>query len=95
MGRIKQSSFTQQNATPENCNFCKETNCVAWGDSYFKTIGKRIFVDFRMDCEANQIDCCFGTLKEENDMSDEGNWTDFAININFCPICGRKLDPPI
>lgn len=76
--------------TKQSCDFCKETNCVAWGNSYFKTIDKRIYVDIRADMEANQIDCQFGLL-DELGMSIEGTWSDFAIDINFCPVCGRKL----
>lgn len=74
----------------EECSFCKTTNCPAWGSEYFKLIDKRIYVDFRADMEANQIDCQFGLL-DENGVSDEGTWSNFAIDIKYCPVCGRKL----
>ena len=76
----------------KKCDFCKETNCAAWGSTYFKSIDKKIYVDFRADMEFNQIDCQFGLL-DENGLSDEATWSDFAININYCPICGRELPP--
>lgn len=72
------------------CDFCKETNCVAWGNDYFKTINKKIYVDFRADMEANQIDCQFGILDDDG-TAIEGTWSNFAIDINFCPVCGRRL----
>lgn len=74
----------------KKCNFCDETKCVAYGDSYFKSIDKKIFVDFRADMEANQIDCAFGILNEDGTPS-ERVFSDFAIDINYCPVCGRKL----
>lgn len=72
------------------CDFCKETNCVAWGDAYFKSIDKKIGVDFRADMEFNQIDCQFGIVGEDGKF-EESCFSDFALDINFCPVCGRKL----
>lgn len=69
-----------------SCNFCKETNCIA--SSKANILGHDVFVAIRMDMEFNQIDAEFGIIYGENDVRAE--WSD-ALDINFCPVCGREL----
>lgn len=73
------------------CSFCHETNCPASCSAHFPTIDKTLYVDFRADMEFNQIDCQFGILGEDG-KSEWGEWSDCAIDINFCPVCGRRLE---
>lgn len=77
----------------KKCSFCSTTSCVAYGQQYFESLKKSIFVDFRADMEYNQIDCAFGTIDDETGLSDEAHFSDFAIDIKYCPVCGRKLPP--
>lgn len=73
----------------KECSFCRETDCPANGKFYFPNVGT-VFVDFRADMEANQIDCEVGILNEDG-YATQAQWSNFAIDINYCPVCGRKL----
>lgn len=75
----------------DNCSFCKETNCAIHDKRYFPTIDKEIFVDIRVDMDFNQIDFEFGILNEDPRLT-LAEWSNCAINMNYCPICGRKLE---
>lgn len=46
----------------------------------------------RLDLEANQIDCQLVKIIE-NDVF--GEWSNNCLDINYCPVCGKKLDEPI
>lgn len=46
----------------------------------------------RLDLEANQIDCQLVKIIE-NDVF--GEWSNNCLDINYCPVCGKKLDKPI
>lgn len=68
-----------------NCELCKETDCIL-SYTYTTKDGVKVFSDLRLDLEANQIDMEIGTLDP-----DDYSWSG-AIDINFCPVCGRKLE---
>lgn len=74
-----------------DCNFCKETNCAIHDKRHFPTIDKEIFVDVRIDMDFNQIDFEFGILGETPDET-LATWSSCAIDMNYCPICGKRLE---
>lgn len=39
----------------------------------------------RLDLEFNQIDC------QVLNTDGQGSWTDDCFDINYCPVCGKKL----
>lgn len=46
----------------------------------------------RLDLDANQIDCQLVRITE-NDVF--GEWSNNCLDINYYPVCGKKLDKPI
>ena len=70
------------------CDFCKETNCVASG-KYPISDDSYSFVAVRMDMEFNQIDAEFGILDKDGNCI-AADWSS-ALDIRYCPICGRLL----
>ncbi len=72
------------------CSFCKETNCIASGN-YKLSETKSAFVAIRLDMEFNQIDAEFGIITEDGEnMEAIADWSD-ALDIKYCPMCGRLL----
>lgn len=76
----------------KECCFCKETNCIASGQFETGGSGESYICDIRLDLEFNQIDAEFGLLvKQPNGtVAVNTNWTS-ALDINYCPVCGREL----
>lgn len=75
-----------------SCEKCQNTDCILASDEEVGEKGK-IFADLRFDLENNQLDINFGFLGKNNRPLDS-YWSD-AVNIKFCPFCGRKLDEVI
>lgn len=73
------------------CGLCddKQTKCII-ASNLATTIGEKAFVDVRFDLENNQIDAQFGLLNEDGSASVNSDWSS-SLNINYCPICGKKL----
>lgn len=77
--------------TDGKCSLCgdEETKCIISSDLTLAN-GEKPFVDIRLDLENNQIDAQFGLLNEDNSASVNSDWSN-SLNINYCPICGKKL----
>lgn len=75
----------------DNCSFCKETHCVIHSEEYFPTIDKELFATIRADVNSNQLNFEFGILNEVSNIT-LAECTNCAVSINYCPICGRKLE---
>ncbi len=71
------------------CDFCKQTDVVLSG-LHTTTFGRLAFADLRLDLENKQLDMEFGLLDINGSAGKDTAWSD-AININYCPICGKKL----
>lgn len=71
------------------CKFCEITDCVLSGG--YKTSTQRIaFADLRFDEENSQLDINFGLLDDNGYQGKDATWSD-SLDINYCPVCGRKL----
>lgn len=46
----------------------------------------------RLDLDANQIDCQLVRIDKDGTY---GEWSTDCLDINYCPVCGKKLDEPI
>lgn len=77
----------------EGCKFCCETNCVL--TSSMKNGKDTIYSDIRMDCRPEddlwQIDNEIVYQTGDDINHTFGEWSNTAIDLNYCPICGRKL----
>lgn len=77
----------------EGCKFCCETNCVL--TSSMKNGEDTIYSDIRMDCRPEddlwQIDNEIVYQYRDDKDHAFGEWSNTAIDLNYCPICGRKL----
>ena len=71
------------------CKFCEETDCVI-SEGIDTTTGRQAFADLRFDKDNNQLDINFGLLDEEGCQGKDTTWSN-SLNINYCPICGEKL----
>ena len=77
----------------EGCKFCCETNAVL--SSTVRNNDMTIYSDIRMDCrpedELWQIDneITYHVGFDTDSMYSE--WSNSAIDLNYCPICGRQL----
>ena len=70
------------------CDFCKETSCIASGQ-FDLDENTSAFVAVRLDMDFNQIDAEFGTVaRDGSDINAE--WSS-ALDIKYCPMCGRLL----
>lgn len=75
------------------CQFCCETNCVL--TSNMKNGEDTIYSDIRMDCRPEddlwQIDNEIAYQNRDDVEHIVGEWSNTAIDLNYCPICGRRL----
>lgn len=46
----------------------------------------------RLDLDANQIDCQLVRIDEDGTY---GEWSTDCLDINYCPVYGKKLNEPI
>lgn len=65
----------------KECKFCQGTDFII--DKRNKTKTKRIMVD---------LDCNCLMVNFYDDKKD--SWGSAQKNINFCPMCGRRLEKP-
>lgn len=72
------------------CEYCKETNCVL-SEGIKTSTGRVAFADLRFDSENNELDINYGLLNEDGSQGKDTQWSD-SFGINYCPVCGRKLD---
>lgn len=73
----------------KGCQFCCETNGVLL--TSMENGEDTIYSTIRMDMEALQIDNELAYQQKDDTKHCYGKWSDTAININFCPVCGRRL----
>lgn len=79
----------------KECKFCKETDCIVSHEvkvNNVEGIDKVISLvraDIRPDDNLFQIDV--QTLYTNNEGKVMGSFSDDCLDINFCPVCGRKL----
>lgn len=50
-----------------------------------------IYSTIRMDMDALQIDNELAYQQKDDTEHCYAKWSDASININFCPVCGRRL----
>ena len=75
----------------KGCQFCCETNAVLYSkvkDQYGSNV--TCHSSIRMDMDNLQIDNEILIQQGDNYDGSYAEWSD-AININFCPVCGRRL----
>lgn len=78
------------------CKYCKETSCIDYASYDCKHISEgkidsieaRVRMDIRPEDELYQIDSEVVAIVGDKVY---GKWSDTALNINYCPMCGRKL----
>lgn len=78
------------------CKYCEETSCINYATYDCKHISKEkidhieaiVRLDIRPEDELYQIDSEVIAIV---DNIVYGNWSDKSFDINYCPICGRKL----
>ena len=71
------------------CQFCCETNGVLL--TSMENGEDTIYSTIRIDMEALQIDNELAYQQKDDTEHCYGKWSDTGININFCPVCGRRL----
>lgn len=71
------------------CQFCCETNGVLL--TSMENGEDTIYSTIRMDMEALQIDNELAYQQKDDTKHCYAKWSDTGININFCPVCGRRL----
>lgn len=72
------------------CKFCEQTDNLI-SEDYQTSVGRKVFADLRFDTENNELDMEYGLLEVDGSSGADTNWS-HAIKINYCPMCGRKLD---
>ena len=83
------------------CKYCEETSCLSeieynlngqdYGD--VKSAIARTRMDVRPEDDLWQIDTEIVVLVQDEESERPrvyGEWSD-ALNINYCPMCGKKL----
>ena len=83
------------------CKYCEETNCLSeidydlkgqdYGD--IQSAIARTRMDIRPEDDLWQIDTEIVVLVQDEESERPriyGKWSD-ALNINYCPMCGKKL----
>lgn len=79
----------------KECKFCKETSCIVSHEvnvNNIKGIDKvasLVRADIRPEDNLFQIDV--QTLYTNNEGKVMGSFSDDCLDINYCPVCGRKL----
>ena len=79
----------------KECKFCKETDCIVSHEVKVNTIEgidkvvSLVRADIRPEDNLFQIDV--QTLYTNNEGDVMGSFSDDCLDINFCPVCGRKL----
>lgn len=68
---------------------CDETNCILSDSSKLST-GETVFSDLRLDLDNNELDIEHGLIGD-NGYAKESSWT-HSLKINYCPVCGKKLE---
>lgn len=71
------------------CQFCCETNGVLL--TSMENGEDTIYSTIRMDMEALQIDNELAYQQKDDTEHCYAKWSNTGININFCPVCGRRL----
>ena len=83
------------------CKYCEETSCLSEieyslkGQNYgdVKSAIARTRMDIRPEDDLWQIDTEVVVLVQDEESERPrvyGEWSD-ALNINYCPMCGKKL----
>ena len=69
-------------------NACRDNTCSPWWDSYLEWLQLRFFFFF-----------CYAVLKEELDMTEQLNWTDWRrggeVRLGFVVVLGTKSCPTL
>lgn len=80
------------------CQYCEETSCIShatfyprnWIDSgEIEIIQALVRLDVIPEDDLFQIDCEVTGIT--NDLRSYGEWSCDCLDINYCPMCGRKL----
>lgn len=66
------------------CSKCEETDCIIAAN--YNGVG----ADVRIDVDACQLDVFLGYVDADGMFTDYSGW-DGAVDINYCPFCGRSL----
>ena len=83
------------------CKYCEETSCLSEIDYDLKGQGygdvqsaiARTRMDIRPEDDLWQIDTEIVVLVQDEESERPkiyGKWSD-ALNINYCPMCGKRL----
>lgn len=77
----------------EGCQFCCETNgaLLSTMKNGNDTIYSTIRIDVRPEDDLYQLDTEIAYQAGEDSQHITAEWSNDAININYCPICGRRL----
>lgn len=82
----------RMDSKPNNKCICAETDCVLSATHNYK--GNTIFADLRLDMDDSdrqpELDINLGFYNSENNQMLSSEWSE-SLQINYCPICGRKL----
>lgn len=88
----KNKAFPGEWNEVEGCKFCCETNAVLLStmENGNDTIYSTIRMDVRPEDDLYQLDT---EIAYQNGDSQQftAEWSNDAIDINYCPICGRRL----
>ncbi len=67
----------------KTCSKCEETDCIIAAN--YHGVG----ADVRIDVDECQLDVQLGYVDKDG-MFTDSEW-DGAVDINYCPFCGRNL----
>lgn len=78
------------------CRYCEETSCIDsveynvenLSDGKIDFVEARVRLDIRPEDDLYQIDSEVVAIVGDKVY---GEWSNNALDINYCPMCGRKL----
>lgn len=68
----------------KKCEYCGDSKVLLSGVRYYR--GQEYIVD------TVDIEGCYMSLRKDYKQEDDGIVEMCDIKINYCPMCGRKLD---
>lgn len=89
--------YEEEKMKAKGCKFCGEVNCIVSHSievpdevsEDIKRVASLVRFDSRPEDDIFQIDV--ETIYEGKDGTFRGGFSDDCVDINFCPVCGRKL----